>query len=128
MWGHYSYLATIIIFAGSAILLEVLFGFQFIKKYLRVVGSVVLIFLIVTPVGETVAHLLRVWIYNPQTTLYLTFLGAEIETYLFSIFVGIAVSSAVILWTYYEDEGKPILLQSFRDMVKGTYAIWKKEK
>lgn len=128
MWGIYSYLFTIFIFAGFAIFLEVVFGFHFFKKYLKVISFVVLVSLIFTPPGEATAYLMQTWIYNPATTFYKAVFGAEVETYIFSFCVAIAISSAVIIWTSYEDQGKNVLMQSLRDILKGTYAIWKKRK
>lgn len=128
MWGIYSYLISIFIFAGSAVLLEIIFGFHFFKNYLKTIGFVILVLLPITPLGEFAAYIMRTWIYNPAATLYKSFLGAEVETYVFCILCTIAVSCAVIIWTFYEDEGKNILVQSFKDIFKGTYAIWRKKK
>lgn len=128
MWGIYSYLISILIFAGLVVIFEIIFGFHFFKKYLKAIGFVVLISLILTSLGESAAHNLRLWIYNPERTFSQTLFGAEIESYLWTFFSIIAVSCAVIIWTTYEDEGKNILIQSFKDIFKGTYAIWRSKK
>lgn len=128
MWGIYSYLISIMIFAGLAVLLEWIFGYHRLKKAKKTIGLVVLIFLAFTPVGEFFALRMKIWQYNPLTTFYTTFIGAELETYVFALFTGLAISSAVIAWTNYEDEKKNIIIQSLIDVFKGTYAIWRKEK
>ena len=128
MWGNSSYLLTIFIFAGSVTAIEVIFGFHFFKKYLKVIGLMVLVSLVLTPLEESSAYFMQLWSYNPATTFYRAFLGAEVETYVFAIFCTIAVSCVVIIWTSYEDKRKNILRQSFKDIFKGTYAIWRKKK
>lgn len=126
MWGIYSYSLSIFIFAGLAVVIEVIFGFHLIKKHLKTVGLAVLTLLLLTPPGETAAYLMKTWVYNSKTSFYKEFLGAEVETYIFSFLVAIAISCAVITWTFYEDHGKTILIQSLKDIFKGTYAIWRK--
>lgn len=127
IFGVYSYLVSVFIFAGAAIALELFFGFHLLKKYLRAIVMTV-IFYLPFPLTEAVALWWRNWDYNPETTLYTRFLGAEVETYVYALMVAIAVSCAVVAWTFYEDQGKPILLTSLKDVFQGTYAIWHKEK
>lgn len=119
------YLISIFCFAGLAISLEWIFGFYFLKKYLSVILLTIIFGLLLTP-SESIALEFKIWTYSSINTLDLKFLGTAVETYVFTIFVSLAVSSAVIVWTHYEDLNKNILKQSLIDVFKGTYAIWKK--
>lgn len=119
------YLVSIFYFAGSAVILEWIFGFHLLKKYLPTILLTTLLGLLLTP-AESVALNFKAWAFSSTNTLNSRFLGAEIESYIFAVFTVIATSSAVVAWTYYEDKNKNILKQSFIDIFKGTYAIWKK--
>lgn len=125
MFGNLSYLISIFCFAGLAIMLEWIFGFNLLKKYLRIILTTIGLVLLSTPT-EAIALYLKAWAYTPTHTFNLKLLGAELETYIFVIFIAIAISSATIAWTRYEDLKKNILKQSLIDIFKGTYAIWKK--
>lgn len=119
------YLVSIFYFASSAVILEWIFGFHLLKKYLPTIFLTTLLGLLLTP-AESVALKFKAWAFSTTNTLNFRFLGAEIESYIFAIFTVIATASAVIAWTHYEDENKNILKQSLIDVFKGTYAIWKK--
>lgn len=126
-FGVYSYLISIVIFAGAAVALEWVFGFHLLKKYLKPL-VITVIFYLFFPITEAVALKWENWDYSTTNTLHTRILGAEIETYVFTIFVAVAVASAVIAWTFYEDKGKPIMLEALKDVFKGTYAIWRRKK
>lgn len=126
MWGNSSYLVSIGVFAGSVVLLEWIFGFHRLKKSIKEIFTATALFVLITPI-EYAALQLRIWEYNPKTTFNILFLGAEIETYVFSFVVGLAVSSAVVAWTNYEDAGKNIISQSLKDVLSCKYAIWQRK-
>ncbi|MBI2029495.1 lycopene cyclase domain-containing protein [Candidatus Gottesmanbacteria bacterium] len=127
MFSHLSYLISIFFFSGIAVVLEWVFGFHVLKKYLKTI-FITLIYALFFTLTESVALRSRIWSYNPETTFNTKIFGVEIETYVFTIFVTVTISGVVIAWTFYEDKGKPILLQSIRDVLKGTYAFWNKDR
>lgn len=120
MFGQFSYLISIVIFAGLAIFLEWFFGFSILKKYIKQIFIVIGISLLLAPT-EKVALDIKAWAYNPSHTFNIKLLGAELETYIYVIFIAIAVSSAVIAWTRYEDKGKNILRQTLKDIKAKCY-------
>ncbi|MEK7509922.1 MAG: hypothetical protein AAB605_04410 [Patescibacteria group bacterium] len=109
-FGIFSYTATILIFTGLAILLYFLMLFKFSRrsarlpaKYWKVVLAVILINIIATSPAEWAALTWRAWTYNPERTFHTTFLGAEIETYLFTTLVTLVVSLATLLYARREE-------------------------
>ena len=109
-FGMYSYLATIAIFTGLAAVLYLVMLLYVSKKnaklphvYLKVIGSVVATNLIFTPPGEWLALTWRAWTYNPERTFHTIFLGAEVETYLFTLLVTIVVALATLVYARRED-------------------------
>lgn len=126
MFGIYSYLLSILFFAGIPTILVWVFGFHVLKRYMKAI-FITFIYGLIFTLTESIALRSRIWNYNPEITFNTKIFGVEIETYIFTIFVTIAFSGAVIGWTFYEDKGKPILLQSIKDVLKGTYAFWNKD-
>lgn len=126
MFGSYSYLVSIFMFAGAAVLVEWVFGFHLFKKHLRPILIAVAYSLVITPVGEAVALRWGNWVYSAEHTFDVFIFGAAVETYVFVVFVGVAVASIVVVWTFYEDQKKPLILQSLKDVFRGTYAVWKR--
>jgi lycopene cyclase domain-containing protein len=127
MWGNLTYFISTLIFGGLPVLLEVVFGWYFFKKYLKTIRDIVFIGLLIAPLGEGIALYFKAWQYNPQRNLGITIFYIPLETYVFTILVGLAVTIAIYIWTYYEDCGKPIIKTSLYDMWHGTYAIWRKK-
>ena len=109
-FGIFSYTATVLIFTGLAMLLYLAMLLFFSRrsaklpvKYWKVILTVIGINAIATSPGEWVALTWRAWTYNPERTFYTTFLGAEVETYLFTILVTLVVSLATLLYARRED-------------------------
>lgn len=125
MFGHFSYLASIVIFAGSAIVLEWTFGFHLLRKFIKLIMLTTCFSLLLVPT-EGVALYIKSWRYDPSHTFNILLLGAELETYIFVIFIAVVIASAVIPWTSYEDKGQNIIKQTILDIFSGKYAIWKK--
>lgn len=71
--------------------------------YWKVIGIVVAINIIFTGPGEWLALRWRTWTYNPERTFSATFLGAEVETYLFTLLVTIVVTLATLVYARRED-------------------------
>src|SRR3989338_10586978 len=100
MLGNYLYLITIIIVAGGTVFIEWLIEFNYLKKYTKQILFLGVVGLLITPFLEGSALKAKDYSYFPETTFNKLFLGAEVETYLFSFLVSIAISSAVILGTH----------------------------
>src|SRR5205823_541591 len=115
-FDKYSYLITVFIFAGGAVLIEYLMAFKTLWRFRRIVGLVVLIGIIGTAIAEPIALNWRLWQYNPERTFQIYILGAALETYLFTLFVGIAVASATLYWMYCEDRGQSIITSTFSNV------------
>lgn len=113
-FGHFAYLATDIIVAGGAIVIEYALGFKRLWSYRRVIGLMVLFGLLMTIIAEPFALKWRAWTYNPERTLNIFVGGAALETYLFSILIGVAISSATLAWMRYEERGIPIMRTTFQ--------------
>ena|SRR3989344_2755395 len=109
-FGIYSYAATVLIFTGLASLLYLAMLFYFSRKnaqlptaYWKVILTVIVINLIFTGPGEWLALHWRAWTYNPERTFHTTFLGAEVETYLFTLLVTLVVTLATLVYARRED-------------------------
>lgn len=126
MFGVYSYIFSILFFAGIIVIVSWIFGFHILKRYLRVL-LITIIFALIFTLTESAAFAWNAWGYSPDKSFNFKIFGAEAETYIFSIFISLAIAQLVIVWTFYEDKGKSILLQSIKDVLKGTYAFWKRE-
>jgi lycopene cyclase domain-containing protein len=127
MFGHYSYLLSTLIFAGGAIIIEFALAYDRLKRHIRIIGLMILLVLIYTPITETVAFHNHVWAYSPNKTFHYHFLGAEIESYLFTVLTTVAVTCAVLIWLEYEDNKQPIIKQTLGNLKHGESAIWHKK-
>lgn len=99
--GIFAYTATVLIFTGLAFslyLYRVVFSGTkpLLQKEWKIVAYTMMVGIIWTGPGEYFALLWKTWTYNPERTLYMTFLGAEVETYLFSLLVSLVISVATI--------------------------------
>jgi lycopene cyclase domain-containing protein len=107
-FGHYSYLASTVIFAGGAVAILWIVKFQLLSKYTRLILSVGLLGMVLGVIGEAIALRIGAWAYNSERTVDRAILGVPIETYLFSLLISIAIASAAINWADSEDRGKPM--------------------
>lgn len=109
-FGIFSYTATILIFTGLALLLRI------VKRLIhpsshqmlsntewKVIGCTALITTIGTAPAEWAALTWRTWSYNPERTFDTRFLGAEVETYLFTILVTFVISVATLSYARRQD-------------------------
>ena len=107
-FGIYSYTATVLIFTGGAGPLYLAASSVAKRnalpwKYWRIILFVMLGFTLCTSPGERFALLWRTWEYNPAKSFHVTFLGAEVETYVFAALVGLVVSLATLAFARRED-------------------------
>jgi len=108
--GVFAYTATVLIFTGLALLLYLAMRFCVSPKNARlsrtdwkIILLTVTIITVAASPAEWTALTLRAWVYNPERTLDTTFLGAEVEAYLFAMLVALVVSMATILYARRED-------------------------
>ncbi len=106
MFEQYSYLITILFFAGGSILIEWLIGYKYLKKHLREILIAGIVGVLFTAPLEGTALVGKDYSFYPETTLNTLLFGAELETYLFSFLVGIAVASATFIGIRIEDMRK----------------------
>lgn len=125
MFGHFTYLVSILIFAGVPVILEVIFGFQLIKPFVKSVFKMIIISLLLVPVWDGVALWMKAWYFNTERNLNIIIAGDVLETYIFTLFIMLVISFAVYVWSGYEDKKLPILKTSWQDVKTGKYAIWK---
>lgn len=118
MTSQLTYLATILVFAGSAIVLEWYFGYRQLERYIKVIGAVLLISLLATAVGDNVAIRWKTWVYHPEGFSAIYILGVPLETYLFALFCSVAVSSAALGWSEFEEQGESLIKRTFNLVVR----------
>lgn len=128
MLGNYSYLVSLLIFTGIPVVVEFVFFFQILKKYLNLMVKIVTIFLIATPFVEYVAITSNAWRFADNRSLGIFVFGAYLETMLVTVFISLAVSGAIVIGSFYTDLGKPTASTSLVDIFSGKYAIWKRNK
>jgi len=112
-FGHATYVITTLIFAGIAISIEWLFSFRRLAGHKRIVIGISVLGVLAALVGEPVALSWKAWAYNDERIMGIFALGTVLETVLFGILVGIAISSATLVWSDWEDEGLPIVRTTF---------------
>lgn len=113
-----TYLITLLVFAVSAVSIEWFVGYRKLKKYLKLIGVVVLICLLGGVVADNVAIDWRIWVYHPERFSAVYILGIPLETYLFIFFVAIAVSTAALTWSDFEDQGRPLVKGTFDEVAE----------
>ncbi len=112
-FGIFTYLITIFIFAGIAMLIEYIVCFRRLKKYIKVIGIILITGIIGTLIAESVALSWKIWVYSQNKTFGIYVFGAALETLIFTIFVGIAIASATLVWSDYEEQKSLSLKQLF---------------
>jgi len=105
--AKFSYLITIIVFAGSALAIELRLATEKLRPYRKAIW-ILLVISVLFAFTEGVALSWQAWEYNPLRTLNIYFV-TEIETYLFAITTTLAVAFATFIVADYEAAGKPIL-------------------
>jgi len=122
-FGTFSYLITILIFAGMAVLIEWTLGFKKLKKYTKIIGMVVGLGLIGTFLAEPVALNWRTWSYSQDKTFGIYVAGAALETFIYAVLVAVSVASATLVWSDYEEDKKP-LLKTTIEQIQDKFREW----
>lgn len=125
-FGIFSFIITIIIFAGTAVLIEWTLAFKRLKKYIKIIGIAVILGFIGTVIAESVALNWRTWFYSQGKTFGIYF-GATAENLIYIIFVTVAVASATLIWSDYEEDGKP-LLKTTAEQIQDKFREWFRRK
>lgn len=116
-FGNLSYVVTTLVFALGATAIEYGLTRRHLREHIPIVRAVVVAGLLVTILADPLAVAWKCWAYNPARTLGIFIFGGAIETYLFAALVSIAVSSAVLVWSQYEDQGLPLVRTTWTKLV-----------
>ncbi|MCL4338092.1 hypothetical protein M1271_00200 [Patescibacteria group bacterium] len=127
MGNNFAYLVSILLFAGIPVTLEFILGFRLLKPFMVMSVKMIFISLFLVPIWDGVAIALGAWKFSPERNLNIIILGDPLETYIWMVFIVLAIAFSIYTWTYYEDKGLPIIETSFYDVLHQTYAFWKKE-
>ena len=111
--SQYAYLITILIFGGTALLVELLLQRKRIVWYRRTL-LIVAIVSVVTAVTEAPALIMHAWANNPERTLPIHILGAQFETFIFGLVCGLCVGIATLVLADYQDKQLPLLRTMLR--------------
>ncbi len=106
------YLLTILIFAGGSILIELLVARKEMMRYGKILLVMIIGGLLITPISDSFALSWNAWIYNLSYNIY--FLGAEIETYLFTILWIISIGGAALIWSADEEKGLSLVATTLK--------------
>lgn len=120
-FGIFSYLITILIFAGTAVIIEWTLGFRELKKYAKIIGVIVGIGVSFTLIAEPVALSWRAWFYSQDRTFGIYLFGAALETLVYAIFIAIAIASATLAWSDFEEDKKPLIKATIEE-IKSKFA------
>jgi len=80
-------------------------------------------FVIGTLIAESVALNWRTWFYSHDKTFGIYLGGAALETFIYAVFVAVAIASATLIWSDYEEKRKP-LLKTTVDNIKDKFKDW----
>lgn len=103
MWGKFSYLISILIFCGTPLIIMAFYKIEVLIKYWKTM-TVAVIFGLLFSLTEGWATSRNAWRYSQSVSFNQTFLGVEIESYVFSLIVPVVIAAAVIIWSDKEDK------------------------
>jgi len=127
MFGNLSYLYSIFIFALPIIFIELIFFYHRLKKHTHPILFTIMCGLIIVQMSEPLGIYMQVWLFGLNTTLPTLQFGVKLESYLYVVVGSIAVSSAALISSQYQDMGvKNIFLQGLKDLLSTKYAIWRR--
>lgn len=132
MFGNLSYLFLVIIIAVPVISVEWIFFYNLLRKNIFPVFVSIVLGLLMVQISEPTGIYMKAWQYGINTTLPTLLLGVKFESYIYVIAGAISVSSLVIIYSTYQDEGikgiKNVFFQLFKDLASTKYAFWKMER
>jgi lycopene cyclase domain-containing protein len=116
----YFYLLTILIFAGSIILLEWSVEAKYLIKHIRLLALIVLISILYAFPAESAALGWKIWQYTPKKFTGIFLGGPPAEIVIFAVFVSLAISGALLIFARYEEKEKPVLRSVRRDLAQAA--------
>ncbi|MDO8576794.1 MAG: hypothetical protein Q7R82_00470 [Candidatus Daviesbacteria bacterium] len=129
MFGNLSYLFLVIIIAVPIIGIEWIFFYNLLRKNIFPIFVNVILGLFMVQISEPTGIFMKAWQYGMNTTLPTLPLGVKLESYIYVITGAISVSSLVIIYSTYQNDGikslRNIFLQLFKDLISARYAFWK---
>jgi len=111
-------LITLLIFAVSAVTIEWTIGYGKLKKYIRLISGATFILWLGGLIGDNVALKWGCWVYNPERFLGIYIFGIPLETHFFALFVSIAITTATLAWSDFEEQGRPLIKGTFDEVVE----------
>jgi len=99
------YLMTILVFAGGVSAIELVLLRKSIGRYAKILAVLLVVALAVTPIYEPIAIYYGAWAYGTAYMLNIHILGAEAETYLYSVLVMLSIACATLLFAEMEELG-----------------------
>lgn len=74
-------------------------------------------------VAESVALNWRTWFYSQDKTFGIYVGAAALETFIYTVLVAIAVASATLVWSDYEEDKKPLLKTTIEE-IQDKFREW----
>jgi len=124
MFGHYSYLISTLVFAGVPTALFIILFYKLLIPEIKLILKVTGLFLVLIPIQEITALSWNAWKFSGEKSLGIYIAGAYIESLLVTLLISIALSSFTIICCYYQDKGKSIMKEGWKDIVKGKFTVW----
>ncbi len=104
--GKYSYLAYMLIFTLTPILILWLKKFELLRKNIKIVGITAIIAIAYQFIVDPFAEAYKAWFFGEDKILGFWIFNFPIENILFFLLVSVAISSATLVFIDYEDTGK----------------------
>lgn len=121
--GNFSYLITILIFAGTAVLIEWTINFRKLKKYIKIIGLIIGMSIVFTFMAEPAALNWRAWFYSQDKSFGIYVFGVALETLVYTVFVAVAIASATLFWSDFEEDRKPLIKTTIKE-IKSKFKEW----
>jgi hypothetical protein len=102
-FGAFSYLISILIFAGGSVVVVLLLGYKELYSYKKLLAVMVIGGLLGAALGDSVALSWSAWAYT--NSLHIEFLGAEIESYLFAVLWVINIGGLTLILAKADERG-----------------------
>jgi len=95
--GDLLYLFSILLFGGAALIIEIYTSHGRLHRYYQAL-LVIVVLCLLGSLSDSLGRHWGLWHYNPQHTLHVHLFGAEVESYVFTVVVGLVITIPAILW------------------------------
>jgi len=109
MLGRFAYLVTTVLFAGGAVAIEWLFKGRYLWAHRKLLSAITLPLTLLGTLADAAGLRWGSWMFNPDRTLSIFFLGDTVETYLYTFLVVLAIAGATLVWADWEERGLPLI-------------------